>query len=161
MQVKEYDYIRGNTALAPEKKVIEKESYKEKKKKHLEEQRKYRKNQSIKAKKTISYAVLLAILGVTTLTIDSYVYKIQKDLSNLEIGIKHEQDINDAINVELLKLSSIENVSEIASKDMGMVYPSKSSTITIDMSKEYFGHIKNQKKDNKKNLIAKIMESFN
>ena len=41
-----------------------------------------------------------------------------------------------------------------------MVYPSSESTISIDMSKEYFAHLKNEK-SKKSGLLQKIIAAFN
>ena len=43
-----------------------------------------------------------------------------------------------------------------------MTYPTKSSTITIDMSKNYFDHIRDEKDVNTKtSLIAKLVDWMN
>lgn len=156
MVVREYDYIRGNTVLAPERKKSVQEV--KRKKKQVKKGFDWKNNSG----KIISTAVILAVLGAITLFIDSHVYKIQKDLSNLEIAIADENAKMEAINVELLKISSLDNINNIAVNGLKMTYPTKSSTITIDMSKNYFDHIKDKKETNTKTgLIAKIANWMN
>ena len=152
MVVREYDYIRGNTALAPERKIKEKEV--KKKKKQTRKEFDWKNNRS----KIISSAVIVSILGVASLTIDSYVYKIQKNLSNLEVEMETELSKSEAMKVELLKVSSLDNINNIAVNGLNMAYPDKSSSITIDMSKNYFDHIKDEQETNTKTgLIAKLI----
>lgn len=156
MVVREYDYIRGNTVLAPERKKSVQEV--KQKKKQVKKGFDWKNNSG----KIISTAVILAVLGAITLFIDSHVYKIQKDLSNLEIAIADENAKMEAINVELLKISSLDNINNIAVNGLKMTYPTKSSTITIDMSKNYFDHIRDEKDVNTKtSLIAKLVDWMN
>ena len=128
MVVREYDYIRGNTALAPERKIKEQEV--KRKKKQVKKEFDWKNNRI----KIISSAVIVSILGVASLTIDSYVYKIQKNLSNLEVEMDVELAKSEAMKVDLLKVSSLDNINNVAINGLNMTYPDKSSSITIDMS---------------------------
>ena len=156
MVVREYDYIRGNTALAPERKIKEQEV--KRKKKQVKKEFDWKNNRI----KIISSAVIVSILGVASLTIDSYVYKIQKNLSNLEVEMDVELAKSEAMKVDLLKVSSLDNINNVAINGLNMTYPDKSNSITIDMSKNYFDHIKDKKETNTKTgLIAKIANWMN
>ena len=62
--------------------------------------------------------------------------------------------------MDMLKYAAVGKVKETAENELGMVYPTEKSTITIDMSKEYFSHIKKQE-ESKSSLLAKIMKVFN
>lgn len=156
MAVREYDYIRGNTVLAPERKVTEQEV--KRKKKQVEKEFDWKNNRI----KIISSALIVSILGVVSLSIDSYVYKIQKNLSNIEVEMDSEMSRSEAMQVDLLKVSSLDNINNIAMNGLNMTYPNKSSVITIDMSKNYFDHIKDKEETNTKtNLIAKIANWMN
>jgi hypothetical protein len=158
MVVREYDYIRGTTALAPERKINVKEQEVKKKKKQVKKEFDWKNNRI----KIISSAMIVSILGVASLSIDSYVYKIQKNLSNLEVEMETELAKSEAMKVDLLKVSSLDNISNIAINGLKMTYPDKSSSITIDMSKNYFDHIKDKKETNTKTkLIAKIVNWMN
>lgn len=156
MVVREYDYIRGNTALAPERKIKEQEV--KRKKKQVKKEFDWKNNRI----KIISSAVIVSILGVASLTIDSYVYKIQKNLSNLEVEMDVELAKSEAMKVDLLKVSSLDNINNVAINGLNMTYPDKSSSITIDMSKNYFDHIRDEKDVNTKtSLIAKLVDWMN
>lgn len=157
MGVREYDYIRGNTALTPDKKIKDAEKQKEK--------QRIRKNRRAKEKKKniliLGFAVgtILFALGSTTLFLDSKIHDYQKKLLILEEDMKEERDVNSAINVEMLKFASFDKIKSTAENELGMVYPNSQSTITVDMSKEYFSHLK-VKENNKGNFLQKIMEVF-
>ena len=95
-----------------------------------------------------------------TLYLDGKIHDSQKQLLILEQNLKEEEDVNSAINVDMLKFASFEKIKSTAEKELGMVYPSSESTISIDMSKEYFSHIK-QEESTKGGLLQKIMAAFN
>ena len=99
-------------------------------------------------------------LGVTTLYLDGKIHDLQKQLLILEGNMREEEDVNAAINVEMLKFASFDKIKSTAENELGMVYPSSQSTISIDMSKEYFSHIKEEEKGNS-SLFGKLIEIFN
>ena len=138
MELKEYDYIRGNTALAPERKVK-----KQGEKRNI--QKKQRKAQQARRNIIINgltVSSIVFLLCTMTLYLDGKIHDSQKQLLILEQNLKEEEDVNAAINVDMLKFASFE------------------STISIDMSKEYFSHIK-QEESAKGGLLQKIMAAFN
>ena len=142
MGVREYDYIRGNTALAPERKVKEQD-------KKRDIQRKERERQAYQKRKNLlvsglTIATVMFALGATTLYLDGKIHDLQKQLLILEGNMKEEEDVNAAINVDMLKFASFDKIKSTAENELGMVYPSSESTISIDMSKEYFSHLKNE-----------------
>ena len=147
MGVREYDYIRGNTALAPDKKI-----------KETEKQRKKQRIQSKKRERAMKKNILIA-LGSTTLFLDSKIHDYQKKLLILEENLKEEKDVNAAINVKMLKFASFDKIKSTAEDELGMIYPNSESTITIDMSKEYFSHLKT-KENSTSNFLQKIIGVF-
>ena len=147
MGVREYDYIRGNTALAPDKKI-----------KETEKQRKKQRIQSKKRERAMKKTILFA-LGSTTLFLDSKIHDYQKKLLILEENLKEEKDVNAAINVKMLKFASFDKIKSTAEDELGMIYPNSESTITIDMSKEYFSHLKT-KENSTSNFLQKIIGVF-
>lgn len=157
MGVREYDYIKGNTAIVPERQIVErkvKNRDKQAKKKKLAENRKNL------TKDFVGVIFLMFALGGVSLAIDGNVYALQKELSNLEIEVSNELAVNEALKVNLLQISSIEKIKTTAEEELGMVYPDKTGTISIDMSKEYFSHIKEESESNS-SLIEKIIGTFN
>ena len=157
MGVREYDYIRGNTALAPERKVNTLDEKRNKKLKDRDkkahEKRKYLLVSGLKI------ATIIFALGATTLCLDGKVHDLQKQLLILEGNMKEEEDVNAAINVDMLKFASFDKIKSTAENELGMVYPNSESTIRIDMSKEYFSHLKNEE-SKKSGLLQKIIAAF-
>ena len=92
MGVREYDYIRGNTALAPERKVKEQD-------KKREIQRKNKEQKLINKRKNLlvsglTIATVMFALGATTLYLDGKIHDLQKQLLILEGNMKEEEDVN-------------------------------------------------------------------
>ena len=69
------------------------------------------------------------------------------------------EDVNEALKVDMLQFAAFDVVKS-AAEEIGMVYPKEESTISIDMSKEYFSHIKEEEKGNS-SLFGKLIEIFN
>ena len=134
MGVREYDYIRGNTALAPDKKI--KETEKQRKKQRIQSKKRERAMKKNILIAGFTVGTILFALGSTTLFLDSKIYDYQKKLLILEENLKEEKDVNAAINVKMLKFASFDKIKSTAEDELGMIYPNSESTITIDMSKE-------------------------
>lgn len=157
MGVREYDYIRGNTALSPDKKI--KETEKQRKKQRIQSKKRERAMKKNILIAGFTVGTILFALGSTTLFLDSKIYDYQKKLLILEENLKEEKDVNAAINVKMLKFASFDKIKSTAEDELGMIYPNSESTITIDMSKEYFSHLKT-KENRTSNFLQKIIGVF-
>ena len=109
MGVREYDYIRGNTALAPERKIREAEKQREKQK----AKRAYEKKMNLLIS-GFTVGTIMFALGATTLFLDSKIHDYQKQLLILESNMKEEEDVNAAIDVEMLKFASFDKIKSTA-----------------------------------------------
>ena len=157
MGVREYDYIIGNTALAPDKKI--KETEKQRKKQRIQSRKRERAMKKNILIAGFTVGTILFALGSTTLFLDSKIHDYQKKLLILEENLKEEKDVNAAINVKMLKFASFDKIKSTAEDELGMIYPNSESTITIDMSKEYFSHLKT-KENSTSNFLQKIIGVF-
>lgn len=158
MGAREYNYTRGNTALVPERKP----QYDKNKKQKIKEELRAKKIKKLKVNlisNVVGISALVCILGGITLAIDGYVYDRQNELTQIKEEAEVSSDINDALKVMLLKYSSLENVKNVAENELSMVYPNKDNTIMIDMSKDYFSHISEEK--NGESFLDKIKSIFN
>ena len=160
MGVREYDYIRGNTAVQPERKIQEREKNREQERRKREQLRKLKQLKVERNKSIVVVASLVFALGVSTVFVNNVVYKLQNKLSTIESEVKEQKDIGEALRVDMLKYASLDKIKSTAENDLSMVYPNEESTITIDMSKEYFSHLKVES-DKEQSLVAKIMDTFN
>jgi len=162
---REYDYIKGNTALAPERKTRVRKpdkKYKEiQRRKNITNKnillRNSRKNDR---KYMLTVAVIIIGLGFITISGDNKIYSMQSKVSKLNAEIKLTQEENEAIKVKLLKFSSLNNIEQNASNKLAMFVPKKEETVRIDFSQNYFEGIKptntesNPKKDT---LFSKLI----
>ena len=153
----EYSYsVKGNTAVKPLKKTTIR-----KPKKSREQIRKEKKNKKNLFKKQrqsdrkYMLTVVMFILGLGCITIagDSKVYKMQKTVTTLENEISSTKEENEALRVEILKYSSLNNIEENAGNTLGMHVPHGEDVVKIDFSNDYFKDVKvnsntDQKDDN-------------
>ena len=147
MKYEEYDYIRGNTALAPERKRKE-DRQEEQQKKRLERQKAARKQKHL----------VRNILSIS-LTMDGIVYKNQAELSKIQESYEDQVSINEALNVEMIKYSSVETIKDTAENQIGMIYADDTNTIKIDMSKDFFPNVEKNEQV-KSSFLNKIMSIF-
>ena len=137
---KEYDYIRGNMAINPDRKYEDFNDDQRKKDLERAEKEKRRKIIALRDKKTkniIQVALVICVLGVITVMRDGKVYKTQKELTDIRYEVKNAVAANEALRVDFLKFSSLDNIKATA-KSMGMTNPNNSEAITVDMTKNYF-----------------------
>lgn len=147
MARREYDYIKGSTALAPERK--KKVRKLDKKYKQIQRRKKLQnKNILLRNKRksdrkyVLTVAIVIFSLGVITISGDSRVYNMQKQITDLNTQIKQTEEANEALKVKLLKYSSLNNIEQNAGKKLSMVIPKKEETIKIDFSENYFKDLK-------------------
>lgn len=157
--VREYDYIKGSTAVKPQRKISEKKQnnkkqgiYRLRRNRQLLEQRKgNRRYAGI-------IAAMIFTLGCITILGDSRVYKMQKQVTDLNSSIKKMTEENEALKVKLLKFSSLSNIEESAVNSLGMVTPNQGDTVKIDFSEDYFASLKNEEDTIKsESIIDKLM----
>lgn len=165
MARREYDYIKGNTALAPERKKGVRKP--DKKYKQIQRRKKLQsKNILLRNKRksdrkyVLTIAIVIFSLGFVTISGDSKVYNMQKQITDLNTQIKQTEEANEALKVKLLKYSSLSNIEQNASSKLSMVIPKKDETTKIDFSQNYFKDLKsNVSYNNKKevNLFSKLL----
>lgn len=143
MAIREYDYIKGNTLLAPERKSRARKPDK----KYKQINRRRIKNALLKNRRKndrkymITVAVITFILGFATISEDSKVYLMQKSVTDLNAQIKQEQEENDALKVDLLKFSSLNNIEKKAQSNLSMYVPKNGEVVKVDFSENYFSDL--------------------
>lgn len=147
MARREYDYIKGSTALAPERK----RKIRKPDKKHEQLQRRKKlqsKNILLRNKRKsdrkyiLTVAMVILSLGFITISGDSKVYNMQKQVTDLNNQIKQTEEASEALKVKLLKYSSLNNIEQSAGNKLSMVIPKKEETVKIDFSQNYFKDLK-------------------
>ena len=165
MARREYNYIKGSTALAPErKKRVQKP---DKKYKQIQRRKKLQsKNILLRNKRksdrkyVLTVAMVIFSLGFITISGDSKVYNMQKQVTDLNTQIKQTEEANAALKVEMLKNSSLNKIEQNASSKLSMAVPKKDETMKIDFSQNYFKDLKSNVSDNntkETNLFSKLL----
>lgn len=143
MARREYDYIKGSTALAPERKHRVRKP--DKKYKQIQRRKKIQtKNTLLRNKRkndrkyVLTVAIVILSLGFITISSDSKVYNMQKKVTDLNTQITQTEESNEALKVKVLKFSSLNNIEQNAETKLSMIMPKKEETVKIDFSQNYF-----------------------
>lgn len=148
------NYFNGNTVLVPE--YIPSSPQKREELEKLEKARK--KNRENKIKKRIKYKFnvilntsIIFIIGITLIYRYSVIYDMQKKINiiNTEISTINKQ--NENLKIQLIKVSSIQEIEKVALEKLHMISPDKNHVIYSDLSKKNF--IEEATKNN--NLVEK------
>lgn len=144
---REYDYIRGNNVIKPKinNKELEKQIEKKIERKQFEERRKQiQKQEKLKIKQKVmsilQVATVALVIGLAAIAMDGKVYKAQKELTNLEKNISVATAEGEALRVDMLKTSSIEDIKKLAD-ELKMKSPDKNQTVTITIAKNFFENL--------------------
>lgn len=165
MQRKEYYYVRGNTAIAPSKKDDERKDDKQqiKRQKKANKQKALERQKKSDRKYMFVIATSIFILGITLISREGSIYKMQKQVSTMKNEISNFKENNEALKVKILKHSSLSNVEENAVSKLSMHIPQKQDVVKIDFSENYFEsvHVDDEVESEKKNTIfSKIVSLF-
>lgn len=164
MAGREYDYIKGSTVSAPERKSGLRRP--NKKYKQIQRRKKIKsRNTFLRNKRKndrqyiLTMVVIMFSLGFATVSGNGKVYNMQTKVSNLSIQINQTQEENEALKVKLLKFSSLKNIQEKAGTKLYMFIPNKEETVKIDFSQNYFKDLKEKKPESTKetNMFSKFM----
>lgn len=165
MKYNEYDYIKGSTAVKPQRLPKEKENQKKKKdlvKKKKVEQRKNLLIKQRQSRKSV-FQIVFGILLVGSLVIwrDMRVYTAQGQLSDIKSQIKEVNSDNEALRVELLKISSLDTVKDAASKDLSMKMPQKEDRIKVNLDENNFEEdVPTDASTSEEGIVSKIMDAL-
>ena len=166
MEVKEFNYVNGNTAVKPQRKSTERDR---KKYEELERSKKNRNRRLLEERKSrrnalIQIAVAILIVGTVIISRDARVYSMQSNVSDIKDEIKSVTADNEALKVELLKISSLDNIKTNAETKLGMVAITKDYIIPMDMEGNYFQELNDEEAINakveQKGLFSKIMDAL-
>lgn len=142
-------YISGNTALVPERKTnkpVKKDQYEKLRKSKQEREQRLRAERRKRKKSTIQLIALLFIMGVVLIGRYASIFSMQKELSTIKKEINSVNAQNEALKLDILKLSSFQNIKQSAEKHLKMVEPDKNNAIAVDLSKNNFKSTEEDKK---------------
>ncbi|WP_396127975.1 cell division protein FtsL [Clostridium sp.] len=159
---REYDYIKGNTVLAPERK----RRVRKPDKKFKQIKRRKAKNALLKNRRKndrkymMTVAVVIFTLGVATIAGDNKVYSMQRNVTDLNAQINQAQETNEALKVDLLKFSSLSNIEKKAEGNLAMYVPKKEEVVKIDFSQNYFSDLESNssgRNTKESNIFSKLI----
>ena len=156
----EKKYIVGSNVLSPNRdsSALERERYKELERAKQERNRRIKQKQRKRKLSVIQVVALVFISGITLVWRDAKIYSMQKNLATAKREIETTRLKNEALKVDLLKVSSIEYVKTQAEKKLNMVEPQKNSAMAIDLSKDNFNLPKESTAE--KNLISNFIDNL-
>ncbi|MCE5221448.1 MAG: cell division protein FtsL [Clostridium sp.] len=161
---REYDYIKGSTVSAPERKSgvrkLDKKYKKIQRRKNINNRNTLLRNRRKNDRKyVLTMVVIIFGLGFLTISGDGKVYDMQRKISNLGTQINQTQEDNEALKVKLLKYSALSNIQGKAETKLSMFIPNKKETVRIDFSQNYFEDLKSNSSSNntKETLLSKVM----
>lgn len=166
MARREYEYIKGNTVLAPERKTRVRKpdkKYKQiqRRKKLINQNTLLRNRRKNDRKYMLTVAAIIIGLGLITISEDIKVYNMQSKETKLAYAIKQTQEDNEALKVKVLRFSSLNNIQENAKNKLAMFVPNKEETVRIDFSENYFKDLKPDNSEanttKESNLFSKLM----
>ncbi len=162
---REYDYIKGNTVLAPERKSGARKEEKrytqaQKRKKIISKNILLKNRRRNDRKYMVTVAVVIFSLGLITIAGDNRVYTMEDKVSNLNSQINQAQEENEALKVKILKFSSLNNIEKNAQSKLSMSIPKKEDTVKVDFSQNYFKDLKptsSESNTKKSSLFSKLI----
>lgn len=164
MQERQYGYVRGNTAIAPERKQRTAKTNKRKNSILRKHNKQKALAQSKKNDRKYMFVIVASIftLGCMTIAGDTKVYNMQREVTKMSSTIKNMKEENEALKVKILKYSSLSNIEGNASAKLGMYIPSTEDVVKIDFSENYFKDIDTVESTakNGKNIFSKIADIF-
>lgn len=162
MEIEEFEYINGSIVATPkEEKRIKVE---EEKRKREEEERKKRKRlheiSKYNRKCAIQIILISLVFGMVTVTLSSNNYIMQKKLHAINSQIDNVTELNEDLQIQLLKYSSLQDIENNAI-ELGMRIATKEDIVTLDLSKNYFQQLEdssNKQEESKKGFFSKLMD---
>lgn len=167
MVVKEYDYIKGNTALNPKRKSTERDrkKYEELKRSKKNRERRIQEQKKKNRAAMLQIAIFILVMGIVTIARDSQVFTSQKELSAINSEIKLYESDNEALQVDLLKFSSLDNIKNTAEEQLNMSLATRDNIVPIDLSSNYFKELDDRDKkvmeEKDKSFFDKILDALN
>ena len=114
---------------------------------------------------TVLFLFLVASICVSLITWQSYrINRTDIAISNLESELKEVQMLNDSLEGKLLAKRDLKEVQKIATKKYGMIKPSSSSFVAVDVTdnSDSISSTKSASAQNTKDesALSKLFDSF-
>lgn len=166
MVVKEFDYVNGNAALQPKRKIDEKErkKYEELKKSKKNRQRRLLDEKKKNRKAIGQIALFILFMGILSISRDAQVFSSQNELRDINREIKLITAENEALHVDLIKYASLDSIKATAENSLGMVSATRDNVVEIDLSENYFASLEEKEaleaKEEERGILAKVKDAL-
>jgi cell division protein FtsL len=153
-------YVSGSTAYAPERNTenpITREEYEKLRRAKIERSNRAKQKKNAKKRGTIVTIAGVFIIGFGVIWSEAQVYGIQNQLSSIKKEIVEVNKLNEDLRLQLVKVSSINNIKTIAEDKLHMSTPSRTNVMFADLSKNNFSELPKDNREGKaKELFLKI-----
>lgn len=152
--------VMGSSAVVTERQIEKRELEKNEKLEKAKRERRLRTlaKQRQQKKNIMQLVALVFIFGIIIIGRNASIYSMQKQLVSINSEIKEVKNDNESLRIELLKVSSLENIKNYAEKNLKMVSPDKSTVIRHDISKNNFAEP--AEPSIHKNFLSKIKDAL-
>lgn len=136
-----YEYINGNTVYAPDRvkeSPLKKEEYEKLRKTKIERINRIKKKKNVQKRKVIVAIIAIFGVGLSLIWGEAQVYSNQRKLTSIKKEIVEINRQNDDLKIQLLKVSSLENIKQNAENKLHMITPDRKNVIYADLSKDNF-----------------------
>lgn len=136
-----FEYISGSTVYAPERhkeSPLRKEEYEKLRKKKIERINRVKQKKNAQKRSVMVSIITVFGVGLSLIWGEAQVYRTQRELSKIKKEIVEVNRQNDDLKIQLLKVSSLENIKQNAESKLQMVSPARKNVIYADLSKNNF-----------------------
>jgi cell division protein FtsL len=136
-----FDYINGSTVYAPERHTespLKKEEYEKLRKTKIQRINRIKQKKNAQKRQVMVSIITVFAMGLSLIWGEAQVYRTQRELTKVKKEITEINRLNDDLKVQLLKVSSIENIKQSAENKLHMIIPDRKNVIYADLSKDNF-----------------------
>lgn len=132
--------VLGNNVTTIEKPIRKEEQKRSKELERLKRNRRVKERRIAKDKRKtiIEISAMIFITGFITISGNSALYSMQKEISQINGDIKEMKSSNEALSLKLLKVEGLDNIKSIAEGQLGMVKPDNTAIINSNLSYNNF-----------------------
>jgi cell division protein FtsL len=157
---KKMRYIKGSTALAPEKQQsgpVRKEDYEVLKKSKIERENRLKHKKNLNKRKVIKAISFVFAAGIALMFNEGRLYEKQQKVSQINREITDISKQNEDIRIQLVKLNSLSSIKNTADNTLNMVMPKREEVIYVDFSRSNFAEVPQDDKESlAEDFFAKI-----
>jgi cell division protein FtsL len=147
-----FEYINGSTVYAPERhreSPLKKEEYEKLRKTKIQRINRIKLKKNAQKRKVMVSIVTVFGVGISLIWGEAQVYSSQRELTKIKKEIVDIGRQNDDLKIQLLKVSSLENIKQNAENKLHMMIPDRKNVIYADLSKDNFSREPKDGSENK------------